>query len=81
MASPLLIGLGRRFDTARYWVREFFGENEYARYVADWQARHAAGDHPEACSLVPGGEHRMMSEREFFDYRLNIKYGGAIQRC
>jgi hypothetical protein len=26
---------------AWFWLRELFGENAYARYVADWQARHA----------------------------------------
>lgn len=71
---PQLLGeLTARWRTVRYWVREYFGENEYARYVAAWQARHAGMD--------GDGEHRMMTAREFFDHRLAVKYGGVIQRC
>lgn len=65
--------VGRFWASARYWVREFFGENDYARHVAEWQARHAG--------IEPDGTHHLMSEREFFEYRLKIKYGGVIQRC
>jgi uncharacterized short protein YbdD (DUF466 family) len=65
-----------RWQRARYWIREFFGENDYARYVADWRARH-----PEGGAAAHGGGHRLLTEREFFDERLRIKYGGGVQRC
>lgn len=73
MTVPVLPSLGRHWNQARYWVREFFGENDYARYVAEWQARHA--------ELAPDETHHLMTEREFFDYQLQVKFGGAIQRC
>lgn len=60
---------------AWWWVREFFGEHEYERYLADWQARHPGLDPATA------GPHRPMTRREHFDFRLEIRYGGTIQRC
>jgi uncharacterized short protein YbdD (DUF466 family) len=59
----------------RYWIAEYFGENDYARYVAEWQARHAGLDNPEQT------EHQMMTAREFYQYRLDIKYDKKMQRC
>ena len=58
-----------------HWTREFFGENEYPRYVAEWQARHAT----IPAELAPG--HRLLTAREFFDDRLRIRYGGGVNRC
>ena len=81
MEGSLLERLGGAWRAARYWVREFFGENDYARYVADWQARHTGGEAGMACTLPAGAEHRMMTEREFFSYRLQIRYGNGVQRC
>jgi uncharacterized short protein YbdD (DUF466 family) len=66
-----------RWQQVRYWIREFFGENDYARYVADWNARHPEG----GAAAAHGGGHRLLTEREFFDERLRIKYGGGVQRC
>jgi uncharacterized short protein YbdD (DUF466 family) len=65
------VGTGLR--TAWYWLREFFGENAYARYVADWQARHAG--------MPPTGEHRLLTEREFFSNWIEQRYGSASGRC
>jgi uncharacterized short protein YbdD (DUF466 family) len=57
---------------AGYAVADLFGEHDYARYLADWEARHAHGP----------TEERPMSAREFFDWRLEQKYGGgAPRRC
>jgi uncharacterized short protein YbdD (DUF466 family) len=66
---------------ACYLIREFFGENDYARYVADWKARHAEGKCGTAGGAEIGDDHHMMTEREFFEERLRIKYGGNVQRC
>jgi uncharacterized short protein YbdD (DUF466 family) len=56
-------------------VQEYFGEHEYDRYLADWQARHAHLD-----ASLPGA-HQPMSRRAFFERRLEIRYGGTVQRC
>ena len=56
-----------------HWTREFFGENDYPRYVAEWQARHSIR------SAEPG--HRLLTAREFFNERLRIRYGGGVNRC
>jgi uncharacterized short protein YbdD (DUF466 family) len=45
-----------------------------ARYVADWNARHPEG----GAAATHGGGHRLLTEREFFDERLRIKYGGGV---
>jgi uncharacterized short protein YbdD (DUF466 family) len=66
--------LGQRWHEALYWVREFLGENDYPRYVAEWEAGHVAHAHP-------GGEHRLLTEREFFAERCRLKYGAGVQRC
>jgi uncharacterized short protein YbdD (DUF466 family) len=60
-----------------YWTREFFGEHDYARYVADWNARHAAAFDPPG--VTPG--HRLLTAGEFFSERLGIRYGGGVNRC
>jgi uncharacterized short protein YbdD (DUF466 family) len=62
----------------RYWVREFFGENDYARYVAEWRAAHG-GIEPAAAD--PAAGHRLLTEREFFADRCRLKYGTGVQRC
>ena len=59
---------------AWWWARELFGEHDYARYVGDWHARH-----PDGPDLAKG--HRPMTEREFFDERLRLKYGNGLRRC
>ena len=59
----------------RFWVREFLGENDYERYVAEWHARHSATP-PDAGDA----EHRLMTPREFFRERCAVKYG-SVQRC
>jgi uncharacterized short protein YbdD (DUF466 family) len=66
--------LSRGLGELRYWVREFFGENAYPRYVAAWQARRAG-------SADGGEEHRLLTAREFFKQRLERTYGGDVQRC
>lgn len=73
MNRPTPATVARYWRQARYWVREFFGENDYARHVAEWEARHAG--------TGPDETHRLMTEREFFEYQLQIKYGGVVQRC
>ena len=80
MAGPFLARLHERWRTLCYWVREYFGENDYAQYVAEWQARHPAGGTATPNALEPPGHH-LMTEREFFTYRLGIKYGTNFQRC
>ncbi len=57
----------------RYWIREYFGENEYARYVEAWKAAH----HGKECTEG----HHLMTEREFYQHRLDLKYGPGMQRC
>ena len=66
--------LSRRGRQLAYWVHEFFGENAYPRYVAAWQARHGSTSDSRA-------EHRLLTEREFFNQRLERTYGGDFQRC
>ena len=63
-----------RWRQVGYWVREFFGENAYPRYVAAWQTQH--GSTPEGSA-----DHRLLTEREFFSQRLERMYGGDVQRC
>jgi uncharacterized short protein YbdD (DUF466 family) len=63
----------------RYWIREFFGENDYPRYVAEWRASH--GDERGAGAGSGESGHRLMTEREFFAERLRVKHGGTVQRC
>jgi hypothetical protein len=71
-----------RWKAARYWIAEFLGENEYPRYVAEWTARHG-----EPSPGAPGQsrygehEHRLLTEREFYHERCQMKYGSGIQRC
>lgn len=61
------------WQAVSYWTREFFGENDYARYIADWQERHG-GD--------PGSHaHQPMSERKFFAYRVGVRYDTVSPRC
>lgn len=69
--SPSLFRLARRWGQVGYWVREFFGENAYPRYVAAWRKQHAEAS----------AEHRLLTEREFFSQRLERMYGSDIQRC
>ena len=66
-----------RWRTIRYWIREFLGENDYERYVAEWQARHAAMPSTHAGE----NEHRLLTPREFFRERCAVKYGSGVQRC
>jgi len=61
--------------TSWWWVEEYFGEHDYDRYLADWQTRHAALDPADRAT------HQPMSRRAFFDQRLDVKYGGKVQRC
>ena len=60
---------------AWWWVQEYFGEHDYDRYLADWHARHATLDAADETM------HRPMTRRAFFEQRLQIKYGGTVQRC
>jgi uncharacterized short protein YbdD (DUF466 family) len=60
-----------RWGQLLFWVREFLGEHDYARYAADWQARHA--DDADGA--------RPLTEREFFDERCRLRYGPGTQRC
>jgi uncharacterized short protein YbdD (DUF466 family) len=53
---------------------EYFGENAYPRYVAAWQAQHISA--PDA-----GVADRPLAAREFFDRRLERRFGTDIQRC
>ena len=66
--------LRSRWSSAVYWLREISGDNAYDHYVADWQVRHSR---PEP----PAGEHKLMTAREFFDWRMDRKYGPGFQRC
>ncbi len=69
-----LASLGERLATMRYWVRELFGENAYARYVAGWEAQHTdATSHSR--------EPHLMTEKEFFELQLHNRYGDHVQRC
>jgi uncharacterized short protein YbdD (DUF466 family) len=63
----------RQIAVAWYWVREFFGENAYERYVAEWQARHAG--------MPPDSTHRMLTQREFFSSWIERRYGVTTGRC
>ncbi len=65
----------------RYWIREFFGENDYARYVAEWKARHGESEGGVSSSVPAGREHRLLTEREFFSERCRVRYGSGVQRC
>lgn len=67
-----MIGLLRG---AWWWVREYFGEHDYDRYLDDWRARHAALDPTEQAT------HQPLTRRAFFEERIQIKYGGTVQRC
>jgi uncharacterized short protein YbdD (DUF466 family) len=58
-----------------WWVREYFGEHAYDRYLADWQMRHPGYD------VTEDGAHRPMSRRAFFEQQLEVRYGGRVQRC
>jgi uncharacterized short protein YbdD (DUF466 family) len=62
---------------AWWWVQEYFGEHEYDRYLAGWRARHPGLDPRDAADSA----HRPMSRRDFFEHRLQVKYGGTVQRC
>jgi uncharacterized short protein YbdD (DUF466 family) len=62
-----------RLCQIRFWVREFLGENAYDRYLVEWHRRHTNFD--------PGGEHRPLSEREFFTQRIEDKYSAGGGRC
>ncbi len=78
----MLADLRRAWASALYWLREFTGENDYMRYVAEWRLRHpslAAGDEPGAGARNRG--HRLLSEREFYALRLEQRYGRATLRC
>ena len=79
LALGTISGVGHAIATALragwYWLRELFGENAYARYVADWHARHAGAD------VEALGEHRLLSEREFFSDWVERRYGSASGRC
>jgi uncharacterized short protein YbdD (DUF466 family) len=66
--------LRRRWSSAVYWLREISGDNAYEHYVADWHACHTGPERPP-------GEHKLMTPREFFDWRLERKYGQGFQRC
>lgn len=73
--DSLVKKIKQRGQLIRYWVAEYFGENDYARYVAEWQSQHSDLEN-EART-----EHHMMTPREFYEYRLDIKYGKKMQRC
>jgi uncharacterized short protein YbdD (DUF466 family) len=86
--------LRRAAARLHYWIREFLGENDYARYVAEWHAAHrsiedcatratspARAAESSAGAARASAGHRLMTEREFFAERLRVKYGGAVQRC
>ena len=68
-----------RWRTIRYWIREFLGENDYERYVAEWHARHSATSDSEHDGSETG--HRLLTPREFFRERCAVKYGSGVQRC
>ena len=60
-----------RWQRLHYWIREFLGENDYARYLEEWRRLHGG--------TAEG--HRPLTAREFFGERLRVKYGGSVQRC
>jgi uncharacterized short protein YbdD (DUF466 family) len=64
-----------------YWIREFFGENDYARYLGEWRARHVTGEPGSSTGARVGSEHRPLTEGEFFAERCRVRYGGGVQRC
>ncbi len=64
-----------------YWIREFFGENDYARYVAEWNARPIESEAGSSSGAPGGSEHRLLTEREFFSERCRVRYGSGVQRC
>ncbi len=67
-----------RLGGLAWWLREYFGENDYARYREAWRARHAAAG--DTCDAA-GHQHHLMTEREYFTWRLSHKYGSAINHC
>lgn len=69
MIKHLIAGARR----AAWNVAEVFGEHNYDRYLADWRSRHP----------TPPGDpaHRPMTAAEYFDLRLEKKYGGGFSRC
>ncbi|HEY0583284.1 MAG TPA: YbdD/YjiX family protein [Chloroflexota bacterium] len=73
MLQRLWLGLRSGARAVAYQVAEAFGEHDYDRYVATWNARHVG--------QTPTAEHRPMSAREFFDWRVERKYGGGFSRC
>jgi uncharacterized short protein YbdD (DUF466 family) len=73
MVSRVWLGLRDRARAIAYQVAEVFGEHDYDRYLVDWKSRHPDG--------APAAGHRPMSAREFFDFRLERKYGGGFSRC
>lgn len=69
---------GQRWQQLCWWVREYFGENDYGRYVAAWQARHSA---QSDCTERESGEHRLLSPSEYFTWRLTHKYSVGVTHC
>ena len=69
MSSLTKVGLAA--SRVSYWVREYFGENAYPRYVAAWQA--SLSDTSQRPPLL--------TEREFFSQRLERTFGGDAPRC
>ncbi|HEX2914959.1 MAG TPA: YbdD/YjiX family protein [Chloroflexia bacterium] len=63
------------FKQVRFWSREYLGENEYQQYLADWKIKHAGMSAEEVEA------HPLMTPRQFFDYRLAIKYNPKMSRC
>lgn len=56
-----------------YWIREYFGENAYPRYLAEWQVDHAGRPQDDV--------HQPLNERQFFAARMQVRFGGDTQRC
>lgn len=73
MINRIWLGLRDGVRAASWNVAEVFGEHNYDRYLADWSARHP--------DRAPDPAHRPLTAAEYFDLRLEKKYGGGVSRC
>ena len=68
-----------------YWVREYMGENDYQRYKQQWLVAHLDGfcgpQHDHDNGKPQAHHNNMMSEREYYQYKLDIRYNPTMQRC
>ena len=71
--------------TIAYWTREYMGENDYLRYKQEWLVAHPDGfcdhHHDHDNGKPPAHQNIMMSERKYYQYKLDIRYNPNMQRC